>query len=216
MNTAKRKARADAIISAMKGDEPVVTIENYTVELNKALSWYTEHSDDKKRRKYAIEYFAKLGKKNEVLAINKATDFEIRQVAIICRLLSRQQHITDTHLSWLDKSVKELLYKYKIVKTEAKKPTAVVISIQDRIEETAKKYAAEIDNEIDLFVVNKSSEFNTKNFLLANSISAPVAKRIGEFYIPTLNEINEVLAGDDEQLVEMSPCQLPNSGFPGA
>ena len=202
MNTAKRKARADAIISAMKGDEPVVTIENYTVELNKALSWYTEHSDDKKRRKYAIEYFAKLGKKNEVLAINKATDFEIRQVAIICRLLSRQQHITDTHLSWLDKSVKELLYKYKIVKTEAKKPTAVVISIQDRIEETAKKYAAEIDNEIDLFVVNKSSEFNTKNFLLANSISAPVAKRIGEFYIPTLNEINEVLAGDDDQLVE--------------
>jgi len=180
MNTAKRKARADAIISAMKGDEPVVTIENYTVELNKALSWYTEHSDDKKRRKYAIEYFAKLGKKNEVLAINKATDFEIRQVAIICRLLSRQQHITDTHLSWLDKSVKELLYKYKIVKTEAKKPTAVVISIQDRIEETAKKYAAEIDNEIDLFVVNKSSEFNTKNFLLANSISAPVAKRIGQ------------------------------------
>jgi hypothetical protein len=201
MNTAKRKARADAIISAMKGDEPTVTIDNYTVDLNKALSWYTEHSDDKKRRKYAIEYYAKLGKKNEVLAINKATDFEIRQVAIICRLLSRQQHITDTHLSWLDKNVKELMYKYKVVKT-AKKPTAVVISIQDRIEETAKKYAAEIDCELDLFVINKSSEFNAKNFLLANSISAPVAKRIGEFYVSTLNEINEVIAGDDEQLVE--------------
>ena len=53
-----------------------------------------------------------------------------------------------------------------------------------------------------MFVLNKSSSFETKNFLLANSISAPVAKRIGEFYIPTLNEINEVLAGDDEQLVE--------------
>jgi hypothetical protein len=202
MNTAKRKAKVDALMVAMKGEEPIVTIEHYTIELNKALAWYSEHSDERKLRKYAIEYFAKQKKQAEVLAINKATDFEIRQIGIICRLLSRQQQISDLHISWLDKTMRELMEKYSVPKEDAKKKTAVVINIQDRIDESAKKYAAEIDAEIDLFVLNKSSSFETKNFLLANSISAPVAKRIGEFYIPTLNEINEVLAGDDEQLVE--------------
>lgn len=202
MNTAKRKAKVDAMMTAMKGTEPCVTIDRYTTELNTALYWYSEHCDEKKRRKYAIEHFAKKDKKAEVLALNKATDFEIRQIGIICRLIAREQHVSDVHLSWLDKTVKELIEKYSITKVEEKKKTAVVINIQDRIDESAKKYAAEIDYEIDQFVINKSSDFDAKNFLLANSISAPVAKRIGEFYQPMIKEIAEAIAGDDDQLVE--------------
>jgi hypothetical protein len=39
------------------------------------------------------------------------------------------------------------------------KPKAPVISIQDRVLESAKLHAAEIDAEIDEFIINKSSNF---------------------------------------------------------
>ena len=75
---AKRRAKAHASLNR-KADEPMLDQDNYNVSISRALQWYTLNVDDKLRRKYAIEYFAKLGKKKEVLAINKAEDYDVRQ-----------------------------------------------------------------------------------------------------------------------------------------
>jgi hypothetical protein len=77
-----------------------------------------------------------------------------------------------------------------------------VVSIQDRIEEKARDLAGEIEGAIDEFITNKKSDFSAKNYLLAQSASAPVAKRIGEFYVRLYNELADAINQEDEQLVE--------------
>jgi hypothetical protein len=207
MATAKKRMKGHAILQSRKetmANEPVVTLDNYSTSLGVALTWYTEHANEKMLRKFALEYFAKLNKKNEVLAISKATDTEIRQLAIICRLKTREQYLTNKHVDFINETAADLVRKYKIVKEKKVevKPSNV-ISIQQRIDDKAKELAGEIEGAIDDFVINKGkTNFTAKNFLLANSVSAPIAKKIGDMFIPTYNELADAINEEDEQLVE--------------
>jgi hypothetical protein len=205
-NTAKRREKAHRIAAKVYApDEPMIQEdENYTRDLMSALNWYNENASEKDRRKWVITYLAKTGQKDAVLSLNNATDFELRSLAFMCRLVSREQHLAEREIQKIDTIIAELHNKYKkrknvIVKVAEVKPT---VSVQDRIEEVAHKHAAEFDAALDEFATNKSSEFSAKNYLLANSISAPVAKRIGEFYARTIEELQEAIEGDDKQLVE--------------
>ena len=203
VTAAKKRAKAHAELNRVK-DEPTIRPENYNVDIGTALVWYTEHTDDKKRRKFAIEHFAKLGRKQEVLALSKASDYDVRQIGIMCRLLAIGNTLSEQHMALLESRVAILVAKHKTVK-EIKKtvdaPTNVV-SIQERMEEKAHDLAGEIEGAIDEFTLNKSSTFSTKNYLLSNEVSAPIAKRIGELFHGLRAELLEVIAGDDEQLVE--------------
>jgi hypothetical protein len=203
VTAAKKRAKAHAELNRLK-DEPTIRPENYNVDIGIALVWYTEHTDDKKRLKFAIEHFAKLNRKQEVLALNKASDYDVRQIGIMCRLLSNGNTLSDEHMSLLESRVAILVAKHKTV-NEIKKVVdapASVVSIQERMEEKAHDLASEIDAAIDEFVLNKSSTFSTKNYLLSNEVSAPIAKRIGELFHGLRAELVEVIAGDDDQLVE--------------
>ncbi len=207
MATAKRRMKGHAILASRKeamANEPIVTLDDYSSSLNAALTWYSEHASEKQLRKFALEFFAKLGKKHEVLAINKASDSEIRQLAIICRLKAREQFLTDKHIEFIDKTASELVSKYKVVKekkTEVVKTN--VISIQERIEEKAREIAGEIEGAIDEFVLSKGkTTFSAKNYLLSHSVSAPIAKKIGDMFVGLYNELAEAIEGEDEQLVE--------------
>ena len=207
MATAKRKAKGHAIIASRKEiikNEPIVTQDNYTSELNSALTWYSEHFNEKQLLKFALEHFVVVANKPAVLAINKASDSEVRQLAIICRLADREQYLSDKHKQFIEDTAQNLITKYKVVK-EKKAVVAAptnVISIQQRMEEKAHELAGEIEGAIDDFVINKKSDFSTKNYLLANSVAAPIAKRIGELFAKTSEELHEAIAGEDEQLVE--------------
>jgi len=204
LNAAKKRAKEYTQLSKIK-DEPTLRPENYTVDISTALVWYTEHTNEKKRLKFAIQYFAKLGKRNEVLALNQATDFEVRQIGILCRLLSNGNKLTDEHMALLESRVAVLVAKYKASKEVEKesKASTNVISIQERIEETARKHAAEFDAGIDDYVISHGNVvFSAKNYLLSNDVSAPVAKRISELFMPLSEELKEAIDGDDDQLVE--------------
>ena len=199
---AKRRANAHASLNR-KADEPMLDQDNYNVSISRALQWYTLNADDKLRRKYAIEYFAKQNKKKEVIAISRAEDYDVRQLGTLCRLIANGNTLSEDHMGALNNMVKNIMSKE--IPTVTKQDTSVsvpVVSIQDRMEEKAHQLAAEIDAAIDDFIINRTSDFSTKNYLLTNSVAAPIAKRIGEMYVSTLNELNAVLAGDDEQLVE--------------
>lgn len=200
---AKRRANAHASLNR-KADEPMLDQEEYNVSISRALQWYTLNADDKLRRKYAIEYFAKLGKKKEVIAISKAEDYDVRQLGTLCRLIANGNTLSEDHMVALNNMVKHIMAKEKVPEKIKEDKTVIVpvASIQDRMEEKAHQLAAEIDGAIDDFVINKTSDFSTKNYLLTNTVAAPIAKRIGDMYVKTLDELNGVLAGEDDQLVE--------------
>jgi hypothetical protein len=206
MATAKKRAKAHALMNRV-ADEPMIDQDNYNVSITTAMVWYRDNVDDKKRRKFALEYFAKLGKKKEVLAINKADDYEIRQLGSLCRLVANGNTLSEDHMKAIDNMVNNIVAKEALPKKIKEDKTVIVPvvaapSIQDRMDEKAHDLAGEIEGAIDEFVTNKSTSFSTKNYLLANEVSAPIAKRIGDFYVGRVKELREAIAGDDDQLVE--------------
>jgi hypothetical protein len=201
---AKKRAKAHAELNKIK-DEPTIRAENYNVDIGTAMVWYTEQTDDKKRLKFAIEYFAKQNRKNEVLALNKASDFDVRQIGIMCRLLSNGNTLSDAHMALLESRVALLVAKHKVVKEVKKEVVAPtnVISIQERMDEKARELAGEIEGAIDDFVLSKGkTTFSAKNYLLAQAVSAPIAKRIGDSFVKLYNELADAINQEDDQLVE--------------
>lgn len=204
MATATKRAKAHATLRKTV-DEPMLDQENYNVSLTSALVWYRDNVDEKKIRKFAIEYFAKLGKKKEVIAINKANDYDVRQLGVLCRLVSNENVLSDEHMKTIDNLVNHIIRKEALPQKIKEDKTVVVpvatVSIQDRMDEKAHDLAGEIEGAIDDFVTNKTS-FSAKNYLAANQVAAPIAKRIGDIFAKRIPEIKEAIEGDDDQLVE--------------
>jgi hypothetical protein len=205
MATATKRAKAHATLRKTI-NEPMLDQENYNVSLTSALVWYRDNVDEKKIRKFAIEYFAKLGKKKEVLAINKAGDYDVRQLGVLCRLVSNGNVLSDDHMNTIENLVNHIIRKEALPQKIKEDKTVVVPvatpSIQDRMDEKAHDLAGEIEGAIDEFITTKTTKFSTKSYLAANQVAAPIAKRIGEFFAGRIPEIKEAIAGDDEQIVE--------------
>ena len=203
MATATKRAKAHATLRKTV-DEPTLDQDNYNVSITTALVWYSNNVDEKRRKKYAIEYFAKLGRKAEVLAINRANDYDVRQLGTLCRLVANGNVLSEDHMQTIENMVRGLMTKENLPQKikESKEVIIPVSTIQDRMEEKAYDLAGEIESAIDEFTTTKTTKFSTKNYLAANQVAAPIAKRIGELFAGRIPEIKEAIAGDDEQLVE--------------
>ena len=203
MATATKRAKAHASLRKTV-DEPTLDQDNYNVSITNALVWYSNNVDEKRRKKYALEYFAKLGRKAEVLAINRANDYDVRQLGTLCRLVANGNTLSEEHMNTIENMVRSLVAKEKLPQKikESKEVVAPVSSIQDRMDEKAHELAGEIEGAIDEFITTKATKFSTKNYLAANQVAAPIAKRIGDFFAGRIPEIKEAIAGDDDQVVE--------------
>jgi hypothetical protein len=203
MNTAKRKE----LVASMKANEPILSEETYAGDLLKALNFYNFENDDKDKKKWLLSYVAKTDKKLAV-AMTKIDDAKFRHAGILARLITNGSILEEKEQLFFENKIKELTElsgkpeKPVVVKET---PTNVIPmpSIQERMEEKAHELAGEIEGAIDDFVLNGcKSDFSTKNYLLANQVAGPIAKRIGEFFVHTAQELREAIEGNDEQLVE--------------
>ena len=197
--------KATAQMRGNVGEPVIVKDDNYRVQLMLALNWYNANTESKDIRKYALGYANSLKNKDYLYSFSEASDYELRQVGLLGRLIMRDQYVSDSDKSILQVKINNLLNKYK-KETKTKETidvsTGNVISIQDRIQEAALKISGEIDEHIDEFVKNKSSTFSAKGYLLSNQISGAVAKRVGEYFNRLERELAEAIGGTDEQLVE--------------
>ena len=202
---AKKRAKNRALLASQKSYEPSIDKDNYKSSLGSALTYYSQNVSPKDQKVYAVEFFStkepKIAKQ-----LKKLPDYNFQTFGSLCRIMSNG-HTTLAELSkesqWFTNKLKELLERAGKIEEEIKDvATTPVVSIQDRINEKASELAGEIEGEIDAFCDTKSSTFSTKNFLSANSVSAPVAKRIGEFYVGLSAELHEALEGTCPQLKE--------------
>ena len=113
--------------------------------------------------------------------------------------------------AWLREAITETIEAGKNdIDTEAVaevKSTAPVVSIQDRVRESAYKMTEEIENAIESFQADPES-FDPKAFKVLNLLKAVEAKAahariIKDFYSKDLAELEELASGSkDEQLIE--------------
>jgi hypothetical protein len=199
MNTEQRLA----FIASQKSGEPVVDLERYTSSFNAALMYYNEHHDNKEKRKWALTYIAKMDKKLAV-EINKIdADWEFRSYGTLARILMRGSILQEKENAWMTTRLEQLknLIPVGNVSNVVEENKTNVVSIQDRILEKAREIAGEIDGNIDDFVLAGCPK-DFKISVTIKALNAPIAKHISSFYVKQKKELEEVLEGKDEQLVE--------------
>lgn len=211
VNTAKRKAAIEKAERIMKGVEVVLAPETYKRDLMRALNYYNSNNDDKDKKKWFISHAAKTDKKLAV-ALLKVDEYHFRYAGILARLQDGGSVLEEKELNYFNERVAflkaQIGARQKSQDKQDKKDAATAAlvasqpSIQQRMEEKAHELAGDIEGAIDDFVINKSSDFSTKNYLLSKEVAAPIAKRIGEFYTKLSNELQEAINDPCEQLKE--------------
>ena len=194
----------DKAIAKGKGDgAPVVTQDNYRTSLMKAMGYYNTNLDNSQRAKAVVNYLKKNNRKFYDV-FSKVPDYELLTAGSLCIIKEKGEYLSDADQDKLATILNNVYDKYKTVdkQVEDDKPKAPVISIEQRVIDSARSQSELIDYAIDNFVKTKVWNFNTKAHLLSNNISGMVAKKIGEYYKNTLDEIEEAIEGKDEQLVE--------------
>jgi hypothetical protein len=200
----KREKYEQAMTKARgSSGEPTINPDRYKIDFLNSLNWYTANTENKTIIKYAMSYIKHIKRPELAYCFDEASDFELRQIGMIGRLIMNGNYISDDHLTTLNGKIDHLFEKYKREnKPKISEDTNPKFSIQDRIQSAAREHAGEIDEHIDEFIKEKSSDFSAKNYLVSNSISGPVAKRIGEYFESMEKELSEAIKGKDEQLVE--------------
>jgi hypothetical protein len=210
-NTAKQREKTERVMAIMKGDERLLSKENYLGDLMNNLNYYNSNHDDKDKKKWFITHYATINKKVAVdlLAVDEQ---HFRVAGILARMLTIGSDLQEKEQAHYDKHLGKLLSQIKVrqksqdkkdKKDAAAKDATNVISIQRRMEEKAHALAGEIDGAIDDFMLNdRRSVFSTKNYLLTNQVAGPIAKRIGDMYTPLIQELRNAYEGNDDQLVE--------------
>jgi len=213
-NTAKRKQLIARTERMTKGFEVTINPDYYMRDLIMALNYYNSNHDDKDKKKWFISHYAKIDKKSAVELL-KVDEQHFRTAGVLARMIEGGSVLQEKEMDHLTQNTEKLLAQIekrqksqdKQDKKDADAAQAAspsnVISIQQRMEEKAHDLAGEIEGAIDDFVLGGcKSDFSTKNYLLANQVAGPIAKRIGELFVNTAKEIREAIEGEDEQLVE--------------
>lgn len=205
---AKLKAKRESLKTLGTGfgrDEPVIDEKNYTASLMRALNYYNASYDNKDKRKWFMNY---VGKKEAANFEGIQSDFEFRSAGTLARLKMREQPLKEQELQTLDEEVKRLKSyvkvnsSLKVVKVEEEKQEdKPKVSIQDRMAEAASQHIAEINALFDDFIV-KDERPNFAAYLKSNNVSGQVSKLIPPAFVKLWNELNEVVEGEDKQLVE--------------
>jgi hypothetical protein len=211
---ARRKV-ADVNIDGM-GAEPTWENQNdlseseFKSKVGTALGWYNYFYDKKDGKKTLVDYLKKHKfDKDIVAAVQKAPDWSVGSTIVaLCKMrnrgLERKAYGANAD-DWFNRRLGEIVEHGKSVieVVEEEKPTAPVISIQQRMTETAAKQSEEIEDAIEEFAKNGyKGSFETFKMLQKNQVKGMIAQRMLGFYAGEADELEEALEGKDEQLVE--------------
>lgn len=191
----KIKEKREKVLAIAKGSsgEPMVTEQNYKLDLCKALSYYNAFEDNKTRRSWAIKYFKKHGMLKELSIVeSNIPDYHFLQVGSICRLLDRGQYISKQDQDRIFSKLFLIIPK-KEEKTE-KQP------LVDRTELITDQVIGDINGEIDNFITNKITSFSVSDYFKINNVTTVVKKNVVTHFSKLSQELSEL--DGDEQLSE--------------
>lgn len=197
-------AQMEQVFGTGKGStEPTLNPLDYTASLMRALNYYNSAYENKDKRKWFMSYVGKKSTEFDTLS-----DWDFRSVGTVIRLKQREQPLNDKDLQFIEDSIAALRLKAKgeqkvsaLKGAPKEKEAKPVVSIQDRIAEAASGHIGEINGMVDDFITN-DTEIDVGSYLKANNVSPQVSKLIPGAFAKTIEELNEVIEGNDKQLVE--------------
>lgn len=199
------------------GAEPTWTNQNdlsekdFKIAVGNALNWYNYFYDKKDGKKTLVAYLKKNKYDAEVVkAVQKAPDWSVGSTIVaICKMrnngLERSEYGAncDTFFENRLNEIAECGRKVIEPEEENEKPKAPVISIQQRMLETAAKLSEPIEEAIEEFENNGyKGEYNCFDMLRKEQVKGMIAKKMLGFYKGVADELEEAIAGKCEQLNE--------------
>lgn len=205
------------------GFEPEWNIQpddtNRISSLANAFQWYNYHYGKKDAKDMIAMYLDINNRKSDAKLIRGIPDSQIRVTpAWVCRMSVMGLVLNEHEQSILDEQISLMLKSKQEVKKAAATDGEVAqqkLTIQDHLREKASECAGELEGMFDDFIVagaKMSADFKPISLIRGMNISPQMIPNITAVWDLRLAEFNEVLTGEDEQLVEgyshLSKAQL--------
>jgi hypothetical protein len=197
------RTQAAIINEKQLGKEPVFSKEKMLTRLDqmKAYNWYNYMRDSSQGYKYLLDYAKEVDPK--LFKAIKSVDekYFSNTVFWIARLKSLGYTLQEDSNEFFRKKIKEAFLKKQdnaSDEPEKKEEKKKFPNIQDRIRDRRSDIIGMIEEKIDAC----EYDFSLYDYLTKNEIPKMYCTHIIAYYVPHLDEINEVLDGSDPQLKE--------------
>ena len=198
------------------------TSEDRLSKLGKAFAWYNYHYGKKDAKEMLCQYLEHNHRPKDAKLMRGIPDSQIRVTpAWACRmtligleLTEHEQCIVDDQISAMLKSKQEVKKEQAEVDADA---AVAKLTIQDHLREKVSECCGELEGMFDDFIVagaKMSADFSPIKLMRGMNISPNMTGNITRVWELRLAEFNEVLEGQDADLVEgyshLTKLQLKN------
>jgi hypothetical protein len=193
------------------GDEPVFDDEVVPAKrqstLMRTFNWYNYNCDNKQAIEFLANYLDGLPKRKALAsAVRNNPNHTVNAIGWICRMIRMGWKPNRHEMRHVVAFLKKVPVEKPAPKAEKKEEEVAVWkpTIQDRLREMLHEAAGELDGRIDDFVISGCKEDKVQAFSFLKEFNLPQvqAAKLPQMYEGTIIELEEALAGKDEQLKE--------------
>ena len=195
------------------------TEENRISSLANAFQWYNYHYGKREAKEMLCHYLEINHRPKDAKLMRGISDSQIRVTpAWVCRMTLLGLALNEHEQSIIDEQISQMLKSKQEIKKAAatdEENAQVKLTIQDHLREKASECAGELEGMFDDFITagaKMSADFKPIALIRGMNISPQMIPNITKVWDLRLAEFNEVLEGEDEQLVEgyshLSKAQL--------
>ena len=193
----------------------IFTNEEFDHHLRKSFRYYNYYYSPKDLKKYVVAWLRQHEGVNGVHKLDKATiDLYARSADhltpfTVCALVKAHEQgmpLRDRHVEYILDAVKRVLLlkaddDEDVVKKETK-PEVKIVTIQDRMNEVAKKHILYFEILEDALFAGETVDAKAYEYLVKNLVPQALIGKIQAVFEPRYNELKEARKGQDEQLKE--------------
>ena len=185
------------------GDEPKVTKKSTDIEMIHAYNWYGHYQLADDAKKYTLEYLKSSDKykKEFIDHVSNIDAVDLYNIGWNCRLLSKGSELPK-HIETKVFASLEALVDKQATKKEKTTEDVKVVSIHSRIAEYISERIADLEDEIDLFLLGSNKDFDAKVWFTSKNISPQISNAVLKYYSPLYDELFTAYKGTDAQLKE--------------
>lgn len=182
--------------------EPAIDMAAYTISLIQATNWYnTNHSSADIKAWFVAHY-----KKRIDFPTSAINDFEYRIPGVLARILENGNDLAQIHIDRMESEFQRVRKLCLAVKVEPKKAEDAVPvkrgpTVQERMDDKVRDFVGEFNGLVDEFVTN-GVQPNIQALIKTMNVAGPMGKKIAEKVQKPIQELQEVMVGEDKQLVE--------------
>lgn len=179
-----------------------------TSQLTRMFNWYNYYYSKKEAKDCITDWLARTGRTKESAAFGKIPESTYIKMAVgwICRANLLGLELTEKELATINATITDYLEANKSVKEVIEvAEVAVKPNIQDRLREKMQEAAGELEGMYDEMILaggKMSADYKPLSLLRSLNVAPQVVSNIAVIWKHRLEELKEVNAGKDADLVE--------------